>query len=310
MLQKNSKLMINNHNYWPHFSYICIIHILLLASCSPLQHFKENQQIIDENIPLEQPLTQIEDPDKELTIPVPPPLRSEPVYWQSEFSNSLNGIHLDIDQSVGCEEFPAEDSDLSIKQVEDRGAPSGSHMVLEQTANVNKRNGIFTNAIGSVDIEFQDDSRYTFEGYFKKVDGSQPEMININIDLVEDYEERYAEIIWGMNKYSPLNGWIYTRGPDFSEIKLFKLPVDTKWHFFQIIVEYQSEPKSRKIVSIKVDENQNEINLEMGRSEKSWPFAFRILFETHNMYTGCKSGNTFIGVSRWDGLRVFSVPIY
>lgn len=243
----------------------------------------------------------------ETVLPTPTSIMS--VYWESNFVENLDEVNLDVDRSVGCEEFQVYSSDLSIKQVIDNNAPSGNQSVLELTANANHRAGLFTNAIGNIDIEFIDNSRYVYEGYFRKVEGTNPEMINLNLDLVEDFEERYAEIIWGLNRYTPLYSWIYTRGPDFKEIKLFQIPVDTNWHYFKLVTEYRSNPKSRKIISITVDDQTEIINMEMGRSKKSWPFAFKIFFETHNMYTNCSSSNNFIGTSRWDSLLVYSEPI-
>jgi hypothetical protein len=226
--------------------------------------------------------------------------------WISDFSNGLDQFQISIDESVGCEKIPNSTSDINFYIIEEKTATKENQFSLELVANAENRPGIFVNAIAHRNLEFIDDRTYTFEGYFKKVEGSQPELININLDLVEDFEERYAEIIWGLNRFSSNYEWIYTRGPDFLEEKLFKLRNDTKWHYFKIVVEYKSSPKSRRIKSIQVDDQSQELDLEMGFVRKSWKSSFKILLETHNMYTNCDSKNNFIGISNWRDLIVTS----
>lgn len=210
---------------------------------------------------------------------------------------------------MGCENFPIEKSDIALGVVKDTTSPSEDKNVLEITANTKSRGGLFVNAIASRDVRFIDDSRYVFCGYFKKVEGSNPEQIDVNLTLVENYVEHYAEIIWTLNPYAPQYEWVWTRVEGFKPIKLFELPDDSNWHYFQLITEYKSSPKSRRIRRIQVDDQVVDLDLEMGTVKKEWRFSFGVLLETHNMYTNCDAEIMFVGKSRWDKVAVKVEPL-
>ena len=232
------------------------------------------------------------------------------VLWGTNFDNGMENFNISIDQSVGCEHFPIQMSDIDIHTIQDATAPSANAYVLELIANTSNKGGLFVNAIAHRDIEFIEDSRYIFEGYFKKVADSKPEQIDINLQLVQDYNEYYAEIIWTLNPYSPFYNWIWTRVQDFRPVKLFELQNDSKWHYFKLIAEYRSNPTRRYISTIQVDNQSIEPNLEMGIVKKEWQSSFTALLETHNMYTNCDEDLVFVGKSRWDNISVTIEPVH
>lgn len=299
-----SQSPIAGRNTWASSANIYLEIANLWPSCDGVSVYKAISQWDDIRV-IREPLRVVILPPTVTPTPTPAGPRT---LCEDDFDAGLK-FGLSVDRSVGCDAFPVTESDISREIVVDPTSPSEDKNVLEITANTKSKGGLFVNAIAHRDVQFIDDSRYVFYGYFRRVEGSNPEQIDVNLGLVEDYVERSAEIIWTLNPYSPLYEWVWTRLEASKPIKLFKLPDDSNWHCFQLVTEYKSNPKSRRIRRIQVDEQVTDLDLEMGTMKKEWQFSFGVLLETHNMYTNCDAEIMFVGKSRWDKVKVEYEPL-
>jgi len=163
------------------------------------------------------------------------------------------------------------------------------------------------------------DGVYTFSGKFRKApeSGMAPaiEHLDVNISLVQNYTEYYAEIFWTLNKWDPKYGWIWTRNAlcDVNDpacvasggvVQITTVPEDTQWHTFSITVNYNGTDRNIKIIAI--DGVDYDVNIAMGVNPvpKPWPYHFKVLCEMQNTNTNCDPTKVFVGKSEWDDLKV------
>lgn len=197
-----------------------------------------------------------------------------------------------VDTSVSCSGYPPTPSDIGISN-------SG---VLAVTSNVRGVPGLYMNAIASKQVDFVDSNEYVLSGEFRKPADAQNEQLDINLQLVQNYTEYHAEILWDLNPQSDLYEWIWTRGQDVTApIKLFKVLDNSDWHKFELTVSYNEH---RAIKSISVDGKASAPNLEMGTIPKDYQTSFGILLETTNRYTNCSPLITTAGKSEWRNVKI------
>jgi hypothetical protein len=206
------------------------------------------------------------------------------------------------DGSVGCPAYQPMKIDV--------GMSANVFGVMTLTTNNGKVPGLFLNGIAGKHHNFIDNSQYIFSGSFRKPHKAQDEHIDINLQFVEDFIEYHAEIFWTLNPYSPLYGWIWTRYELDKPVKLFHLGDDTNWHRFEIVANYKSHPKSRKVYSLKVDDSNFLLDRPMGTNPKEWEESFMTLLEVHNTYTNCSPLLTFVGKSEWKNIKLKRIELY
>lgn len=209
--------------------------------------------------------------------------------------------NTNYDGSVGCKEYHLIPADAGMS-VDVNG-------VMSLTANTGNVPGLFMNAIAGKHWEWKENSRYIFSGYFRKPFDAQSEHIDVNLQFVQDFTEHHVEIFWTTSPFSPLSGWVWTRYKLDEQIKLFYLGIDENWHSFEIVADYSSSPRSRKVYSLKVDDRVFVLNHEMGTNPKDWEGSFMTLLETHNTYTNCNPLLTFVGKSEWKNIKVEQIPL-
>lgn len=210
------------------------------------------------------------------------------------------GWEVNYDGSVGCQNYPLISADAGMS-VDGSGT-------MSLTANTGKVPGLFMNAIAGKHWDWKENSRYVFSGYFRKPLDAQSEHIDVNLQFVQDFTEYHVEIFWTVSPFSPLSGWVWTRYKLDEQIKLFYLGIDENWHSFEIVADYSSLPKSRKVYSLKVDNRVFVLNHDMGTNPKDWKESFMTLLETHNTYTACSPLLTFVGKSEWKNIELKRIP--
>lgn len=182
-----------------------------------------------------------------------------------------------VDASVGCPGIPVKSTDISVTKSLD---------VLTVSSNTQRTTGLYANAIAGKQL-FQIPGVYTVTGEFRWPEGYKNESIDINLQWVEGYKEWYSEIFITLNHQSPLYGWVWTRNTLVrgEEIRLFRVPIDHKWHSFELVADHANHITK----SIRFDDKYHELNLPMGTVAKRWESSFSILLEATNKYTNCSS---------------------
>jgi len=205
-----------------------------------------------------------------------------------------------VDASVGCPNIQPQTSDIQVTKQEN---------LLSVTVNGNRSGGFYMNAIMSKKIQFVDDSIYVFSGAFRKPLSAENEQLDINLQLVENYTEYHAEILWDLNPYNVLYQKVWTRGQDLNKpMILFDLKDDSNWHSFKLVARYASNPKRRVMESITVDGMTRRLNLPMGTLPKAWKSSFFTMLETTNRYPVCGSVLAFEGKSEWKNIMLERKP--
>jgi hypothetical protein len=195
------------------------------------------------------------------------------------------GYNKTWDGSTGCLAFPISEKDVEMVV---------SDEFLTLTANADSRGGAYVGAIATKAYTFKDNSTFTLTGEFQKGSG-HPEQIDANIQWVdENYIEHFAEIIWTLNPYSPLYGWVWTRNAhDGTVVKLYKLGDDTNWHTFKVVAYHGGDVHT--IQNITIDGNSFDVNLPEGTMQKTYANHLSVLLEVQNRYTNCSSLITTVG---------------
>lgn len=220
-----------------------------------------------------------------------PDVSSAPVsVWHEGYTSG-------VDASVGCPDIPVNSTDISVVKSLD---------VLTVSANIQRKPGLFSNAIAGTQLE-QIPGVYSVTGEFRWPAGYQNESQDINLQWVEGYTEWYSEIFISLNRQSPLYGWVWTRNSHVrgEEILLFKIPVDNKWHSFELVSDHIHHVTK----SIRVDDNYIKLNLPMGTVAKEWGKSFSVLLESTNKYTNCSSFVNTTGASEFRNVAVTLRPL-
>lgn len=119
-----------------------------------------------------------------------------------------------VDASVGCAENPP---------TKEEATSTWDGKILSIFANPLGKAGMFVNAIVPQKLEFAP-AVYTITGQFRIPKGSQNEHISINVQWFDNDIERYSELFYTVNPYSPLYQWVWTRNKLDEQIKLFEIP--------------------------------------------------------------------------------------
>lgn len=247
------------------------------------------------------------------------------IYWISTFEDTteLEDYALSLDSTPGilCEGLPLDAGDYSMKVVPE--FQGSENYVMELTSNIDSIAGLRIPIIAhrNVDSVITPGVRYAFEGYFRKSSpgsdlGKSLEHLDINLSVVIDSTEYFAEIFWTLNQWDPKYGWIWTRDTlcdvnniscrDFGgAIKLLELAEDSNWHKFRIETQYLGITGNR-IKKIIVDNSVTYLDLPMGTTKKHWDSHFKTLCEIQNLNTNCEVLKTFKGKAQWDSLFISS----
>lgn len=198
-----------------------------------------------------------------------------------------------VDASVGCPNIPIENSDIAMTTAGD---------VLTISANVNRKPGLFSNAIAGKHIE-QVPGVYRVVGEFRWPEGYDNESQDINLQWVEGSTEWYSEIFISLNPESPLYGWVWTRNNHIrgEEILLFQIPIDNNWHSFELVSDHANHITK----SIRVDDNYQELNIPMGTVAKEWESSFMILLESTNKFPGHDANGNCLTINNYTGASEF-----
>jgi hypothetical protein len=157
--------------------------------------------------------------------------------WESQFGKGdLSGFGLGVDASVGCEGFPPQLPDIDRRIADDSTDPAHIGKVLEVTANVNKRPGVFVNAISGRYGDFSDNTHYYAYGYFRKLP-SDFQVVGVNLQLVQNYVESTCLFYWRLNNYDELYQWVVVRTAE-GDVPVHRLGDDYVWHYFEIEGSY------------------------------------------------------------------------
>lgn len=195
-----------------------------------------------------------------------------------------------VDASVGCAENPPTKEDA---------ISTWDGKILSIFANPLGKAGMFVNAIVPQKLEFSP-AVYTITGQFRIPKDARNEHISINVQWFDNDTERYSELFYTVNTYSPLYQWVWTRNKLDEQIKLFEIPHDSQWHTFTLISDHINHITKR----IQVDQLYRVLNLEMGRVSRKHENAIMILYETHNQYPVCGSALVTKGMSEWRNIEV------
>jgi hypothetical protein len=230
--------------------------------------------------------------------------------FQSGTLESFWGTGGVDDSSISCKKLPRpENEDFQVSIVDDKTAPTSHGKALQLITNVNNKPGISFNSIIAAHTDFKDDSIYRAFGYFRKV-RSQPETINVNIELTDNYVGYDCAFGWTLNRYDPDYGMVQVRTKrgveqgiaigrpwTFGET-VHRLGDDETWHYFEIEGRYTSNPNSRSITNFVIDKSEYKIEQEMWSYQQPWPRNFSVGLETANMYVQCDTTQRSQGISR------------
>jgi hypothetical protein len=217
--------------------------------------------------------------------------------WESHFgSGNLSDFDLGVDASVGCKNFAPEISDIDRRIAGDSTDPAHTGKVLELVANVNKRPGVFVNAITGRYGDFFDEAHYYAYGYFRKLP-SDFQVMGVNLQLVQNYTEYVCLFYWRLNEYDELYRWIVVRTSD-GDVPVHLLGDDLKWHYFEIEGHYPAQG-DRKITRLRIDESTHSLDFHMLTGSKPWNQSFGVLLETTNQWANCNPKRAVQAISHW-----------
>lgn len=225
-------------------------------------------------------------------------LRNPVVVWEANFApGDFQGFKQGVDASVGCPTIPASSEDTRLDIVRDEASPQENKYALQQSTNIRRIPGLLTNVAAYTDVLFFDDSVYRFGGFFRVVDASETTAVTLAISRVENYVERFAELMWlYAPEFGDERGTVLTRNPttivhgpnqwecteNCEQVKLWKIPPDNKWHYFEIEATYAHDG-TRRITSMRWDSLVKYPNLTMGQTKQAWDQSFTVQ---------CQNGNT------------------
>jgi cell division protein FtsB len=221
------------------------------------------------------------------------------IIFEANFSpNDLHGFKFGIDASVGCPRIPVTAEDGKMEIVSDDTSPQENGFALQLTSNVRRIPGLHMLGIASADIPFIENSTYIFGGFFRVVKDVQT--VQVNLSRVEDYVERFAEVIWlYAPEFGSEEGDVVIRNSTFlfkgtnnvecmgncTPIKIANVEPDNNWHYFEIEVDYKNDGDtvSRIYRRAQFDGCSRYLNLEAGKfMPKSWKESFNIYLSSGN----------------------------
>jgi len=218
--------------------------------------------------------------------------------WEANFApGDFQSFKQGVDASVGCPTIPASSEDTKLDLVMDGTSPQENKYALQQTTNIRRIPGLLMNVGAYRDVPFLEDSVYRFGGFFRVVDGSDTTAVTLAISRVENYVERFAELMWlCAPEFGDQQGAVLTRNPttivhgpnqwecteNCEQVKLWKIPPDNKWHYFEIEAQYTHDG-TRKIVSMRWDSLVEHPNLIMGQTKQAWNQSFTVQCQNGNV---------------------------
>jgi hypothetical protein len=224
--------------------------------------------------------------------------RSGYTLFEANFSpDNFYDFKYAIDASVGCPQIPVEIEDGKMEIVKDETSPQENGYCLQLRSNVRKKPGLLMMGIAYRDIPFLENSVYTYSGFFKVVE--EPQIVSIALSRVENYEERFAEILWLYSReFGDEQGDVITRNPttivhgpnqwecveNCEPIKITKVKPDNDWHYFEIEAIYRDVDgkKERILKRVQFDGYSKYVNLNMGKTKQPWKESFVINFSSGN----------------------------
>ena len=234
------------------------------------------------------------------------------ILWESDFRDgTLNGFRSATIEN-GNPDVPADERDALAKPVQDSSAPAGTGYALQLIANVQRRKGVWINAMTHRDIIYRnlekdvEDKIFRLGGAFKKQTNDMPiQNISVNLQLVKNFSEYASFIQWVLDPMHPDNGWLTYRVAA-GDKRLHKIGDDNLWHYFEIEASYSKYEKILRKVTI--DTSAYNINSEMlyVPNNKSWKESFAVLLETTN-WGGLGPDDPrqpFVAESRWSKINV------
>ena len=285
--------------------YILLVFLVFSFACISINRTNDPDIFVSPaqtNLPqksTDQPTKLIEPSPTQFFTPTP---AGPQILWEDEFNN-LSQWRINIDKSVGCENFSIGQEDIKFQIIKDETSLGLDSNVLQLEANSMNKGGLFVNAIASREFEFFDNSIYQLSGYFRIAEHTKAEIIDAAIEFVIDGVGHYAELFYGLNPYTDY-GWIYTRSQDLQPIRLVKIGVDYEWHYFELIVSVNFQNELYEINKIVVDGFEKFIDVQMPSFQKPWFSSTQVYLETHNQYTNCNINIITKGVSRWDQITI------
>jgi len=147
------------------------------------------------------------------------------------------------------------------------------------------------------DVPFLESSNYIYSGFFKAI--QEPQIVSVALSRVENFEERFAEILWLYSKeFGDTQGDVITRNPttivhgpnqwecveNCEPIKITNVKPDNNWHYFEIEATYMyiDGRKERVLKRVQFDGYSKYVNLNIGRTKQSWKESFVVNFSSGN----------------------------
>ena len=239
------------------------------------------------------------------------------VLWEDDFEDidEWRGPNNDKSVNVCDNSFPKNPSiDYGVEKVVDPTSPSDDDNVVQIISNKTKRGGFYGNMNIFRPVPFVDGKGYLFYGYFRKGPEGQPQAITVSIELIRDYTEHYAEILWVLNPYAKDDpsganyGWAITRGEGGKVIPLINIGDDYQWHYFEIQTRYDTRKGIYLMERIKIDDHEFPLNIPLGTFPKWWKSSFGVALQVANMYTNCDPNIITVGTAMFDKVGMKRLP--
>jgi hypothetical protein len=226
--------------------------------------------------------------------------------WESQFGvGDLSGFDLGVDAGVGCNNFPPQISDIDRRIVDDSTDPAHKGRVLELVGNVNRRPGLYVNAISGRYGDFHQDANYYSYGYFRKLP-SDFQVLGVNLSLVHNYTEYVCLFYWRLNEYDKLYGWVVVLTSE-GWVPVHRLGDDAEWHYFEIEGAYPYQG-DRKITRLRIDGSTYSLDFSMPTGRMPWKESFGVKLETTNFWTKCDPTVAVQAISHWSKVGLVRKP--
>jgi hypothetical protein len=245
------------------------------------------------------------------TYTIPTRTTTSNILWEDDFKSisAWQGPNDDKSVNVCDNSFPKQPSDYGVEIVVDQTSPSDDKNVVKIISNKTRRGGFYGNMNIYRPAPFFNGSRYLFYGYFRKGTEGQPQAITASIELIEDYTEHYAELLWILNPYADepsgaKYGSVITRGEEGRVIPLINIGDDNRWHYFEIQTRYDIENGIYLNERVRVDDRDFPLNIQLGTFPKWWKSSFGVALQVANQYTNCDQNIITIGTAMFDKVGI------
>jgi flagellar biosynthesis chaperone FliJ len=253
---------------------------------------------LDQRTKLEETISEKQNEIEKLSKQLDDISKSGYTLFEANFSpNNFYGFRFAIDASVGCPQIPVTIEDGKMEIVKDETSPQEDGYCLQLISNVRKKPGLLMMGIAYRDVPFLENSRYIYSGFFRVVEEAQ--VVSVGLSRVENFEERFAEILWLYSReFGDTQGDVITRNPttivhgpnqwecveNCDPVRITNVKPDNDWHYFEIeaIYRYVDGSKERVLKRVQFDGYSKYVNLNMGRTKKSWRESFGVNYSSGN----------------------------